>query len=60
MRGSLGPAKRAALNVMGREISDIVGCAVFSQMFAWKKRIHERPRKEMGEGEDERLIDRKG
>lgn len=30
MRGSLGPAKRAALNVMGREVSDMVDVLFFS------------------------------
>lgn len=61
MRGSLGPAKRAALNVMGREISDMVylpgGFFFFLLMFALEKKGEfTRLREEMAEGEDERLI----
>lgn len=62
MRGSLGPAKRAALNVLGREVSDMVslsGCffCFFCLMFALKKKGEfPRLREEMAEGEDERLI----
>lgn len=59
MRGSLGPAKRAALNVMGREVSDMVDALLFffGRCLLWKKGEFTRLRKEI---EDERLIDRKG
>lgn len=63
MRGSLGPAKRAALNVMGREVSDMVDVLVFFWGYVdvcFGKGEVTRLRKEMAEGEDERLIDRKG